>query len=379
MNCSTCEAHFSDAYESALTPSRRREFERHLDGCTECRRGFAELRSVLARLRDVAPPSPPPDLADRICETLAADRAEAAPVRVPSARRWRPWAGIAALVLVTISAFLIGRSLLRAERDAWRSRATASESDVTRLGESVRQLEGEIERSRREREAMFARLEQRNRTEGDSADAARARADELARELEATTAQIEALTALVAEMRSRHREVESESYRLRTELAEARRAADATAANEAPAVGEQTDADESVLIARADHREQTEWTASDRTPAARLPRTRVVRRGSTVELQVAGSESDYVPELLRLAREGDDPELVDAALVTLEESLLVEAPTARRGRVRPQHPDLASWFGRQIGRDATPVAATPLTREVRLERCLAAWELKQRR
>jgi anti-sigma factor RsiW len=74
----------------ALSDAERREFEAHMSTCAHCREDIASLRTVADALPLAVPPvAPPPQLRDRLMETVRAE-AEVLSAAGPAADRPRP-------------------------------------------------------------------------------------------------------------------------------------------------------------------------------------------------------------------------------------------------------------------------------------------------
>lgn len=116
----------------ALDPDERRDFERHLEGCSRCRDEVASLRDGAARLAHAADgPEPPPELRERILTAARAEPQDA--VVIPFRRRWLfPATAVAAAAAAAVA---VGLGI-------W---ATSLRSDLNEERESaarVVQLEG---------------------------------------------------------------------------------------------------------------------------------------------------------------------------------------------------------------------------------------------
>ena len=66
----------SEYLDNEVGATERREIEVHLDGCARCREALAELKQVVAAIREIPPVEPSPWLTTRI---MARIREEAAP------------------------------------------------------------------------------------------------------------------------------------------------------------------------------------------------------------------------------------------------------------------------------------------------------------
>lgn len=122
MNCREVRALLDDLVDGDLSEEHRREVEKHLERCVECRTSEAGLRALLARVgtlpRSLAPARDPwPGIVSRITagEVIEHDFAG-------RSRRWYPLgaAAVAAAVLIVavslVTAVLVGRE--RASRAA---------------------------------------------------------------------------------------------------------------------------------------------------------------------------------------------------------------------------------------------------------------------
>jgi len=83
----------------------RREIDTHVATCVECREALTELRRVLMAASELDVPERPADYGETVWARLAP--------RLPDHTRhvvsWRPWLAAAAVLLLTVGAFLIGR------------------------------------------------------------------------------------------------------------------------------------------------------------------------------------------------------------------------------------------------------------------------------
>jgi anti-sigma-K factor RskA len=91
-----------------LTVEEERELERHLEGCSECRRELDRARQTHNLLRQLAATEPPPELKDQL---LVQVRGE---IPARSAGGWWFWASAAAALLVVA---VLGLGLFRAITD----------------------------------------------------------------------------------------------------------------------------------------------------------------------------------------------------------------------------------------------------------------------
>ena len=92
----------------------RGEVEAHVAVCGECRDALAELRRVLEAASELDVPARPADYGAAVWARLAPQLSDPAGVkpRFHVAARmaaWRPWLAAAAVLLLAIGAFLIGR------------------------------------------------------------------------------------------------------------------------------------------------------------------------------------------------------------------------------------------------------------------------------
>lgn len=111
---SSCDQ-FRELYEAyalgALDAAERLELEKHLaTGCVECTQGIAEARWIVSQLAYLSPDSTPSDmLKGRLMQTVRAEAkgfgsstAAPFPTAVKTAIPWWMWAGVAALLLITL-------------------------------------------------------------------------------------------------------------------------------------------------------------------------------------------------------------------------------------------------------------------------------------
>jgi hypothetical protein len=100
----------------------RHEVEAHMTTCDECRESLDELRRVLVAATEIEVPERPPDYGAEVWARLA-PQLQNRPARIVS---WRPWLAAAAVALLTVGAFLIGRWTRPAQAPVQVATATAS-------------------------------------------------------------------------------------------------------------------------------------------------------------------------------------------------------------------------------------------------------------
>lgn len=100
----------------------RHEIEAHIATCDECRESLDELRRVLVAATEIEVPERPPDYGAEVWARLA-PQLQNRPARIVS---WRPWLAAAAVALLTVGAFLIGRWTHPAQAPVQVATATAS-------------------------------------------------------------------------------------------------------------------------------------------------------------------------------------------------------------------------------------------------------------
>ena len=126
MNCSEFERQIDDFVDSGLDEGLRREAEIHMDGCSGCRRSVERLDALLAEAAALPRRIEPardlfPDIRDRIESTGGAR-----PPRVA----WITWVGLAASVLVLVTAVTFLPGLWTNQDRAGASFATAEEPEL---------------------------------------------------------------------------------------------------------------------------------------------------------------------------------------------------------------------------------------------------------
>ncbi|MGI9111109.1 MAG: anti-sigma factor domain-containing protein [Gaiellaceae bacterium] len=136
----------------ALEPAEREAYERHLEGCPECREELRELGD-LAPLLEVAfaaeAAEPPPELRVRTLAALEREggtdeldgRVEAAPEQARAERRWWLRRGAAfalATGLAATAAFFVGRTYESRDPGPVEVRAALSAPDNPAIGASAR-------------------------------------------------------------------------------------------------------------------------------------------------------------------------------------------------------------------------------------------------
>jgi anti-sigma-K factor RskA len=99
----------------ALDADERASFEAHLAGCAECTRAVDEARMVISELAHLAPPAlPAREVKERILQQVRSE-AEAKAPSMPAQRSvpWWLWAGVAALIVLSVSSTWNARRLQR--------------------------------------------------------------------------------------------------------------------------------------------------------------------------------------------------------------------------------------------------------------------------
>jgi anti-sigma-K factor RskA len=153
---SNCDQ-FRELYEAfalgALDAADRIELEKHLaTGCAECTQGVAEARWVVSQLAYLSPDSTPSDmLKGRLMQTVRAEAkgsassgaATAAATDVKTAIPWWMWAGVAALLLVTIGS-VWNAQRLRSELTARDRNLAEMQQGYTDEQKQVRAMESQI-------------------------------------------------------------------------------------------------------------------------------------------------------------------------------------------------------------------------------------------
>jgi anti-sigma-K factor RskA len=119
----------------SLEPREAEQFERHLDGCEECRERRSWLEPALQTLPEsVERIEPPPELRERVLAEVRSDAARrSGEARRPAPRRWllRPAIGLAALAL--LGAALAGYALNREGDDATTTPVVQGDGVTARL------------------------------------------------------------------------------------------------------------------------------------------------------------------------------------------------------------------------------------------------------
>jgi len=113
MNCSELETRIDAFVDGELDEGSRADVQRHLERCADCRAAVDELRALLQSARELPRAvEPPRDLFPELREALP-PREASAPGRVagPQSRAWLGWAGLAAslLILLTAAVLYVGR------------------------------------------------------------------------------------------------------------------------------------------------------------------------------------------------------------------------------------------------------------------------------
>lgn len=88
----------------ALDAEERAAFEAHLAGCAECAKAVDEARLVVSELAHLAPPAQPAkQVKERILQEVRSEaRAETQPRAAASTVPWWLWAGVAALIVLSV-------------------------------------------------------------------------------------------------------------------------------------------------------------------------------------------------------------------------------------------------------------------------------------
>jgi anti-sigma factor RsiW len=119
-------------FDGELDPAATREFERHLDGCDDCRAALFALDSLRRDVRDSLPPTTAPAALRERLETIAASSR-------PTGRSWIPLAAAAAFAFVVGGVATTAWHARETTREAlardlfashWRALAAASPVDV---------------------------------------------------------------------------------------------------------------------------------------------------------------------------------------------------------------------------------------------------------
>lgn len=112
MNCTRLEELIDDFVDGQLPEDERRDVERHLAGCPKCRRAVEQLRAIVEKAaalpREIAPPRDLMPGIRRVVEGAGEQRASAT---------WMKWAGVAASVIILITAGIIGINIRDADPD----------------------------------------------------------------------------------------------------------------------------------------------------------------------------------------------------------------------------------------------------------------------
>jgi anti-sigma factor RsiW len=140
MDCQEITTRLSAYIDGALPPAERGAVAAHLDACSGCRGVVRDLERVRAAARQLGPIAPPDHLILEIAGQIRLEQAPApAPDRhvpaMPVPRRRHvalEWLGLAAaLVIITIGAYLFVRQPLPAEPAAGNAAANGSVQSVT--------------------------------------------------------------------------------------------------------------------------------------------------------------------------------------------------------------------------------------------------------
>ena len=106
MNCSELETRIDAFVDGELDELSRLDVQRHLERCEACSASVEELRALL-RAAQALPRSvdPPRDLFPEIRSALSSRESSAAgPIAAPRGRAWLGWAGLAASLLILLTA-----------------------------------------------------------------------------------------------------------------------------------------------------------------------------------------------------------------------------------------------------------------------------------
>jgi anti-sigma factor RsiW len=95
MDCKFVRAHLDAYVDSELEPTPVIDFERHLDGCGDCRNELALSRLVQRSIRELQVPVTPPSLKTRVLRALDEVSQQQQPVGAALNARG-PWAGVLA-------------------------------------------------------------------------------------------------------------------------------------------------------------------------------------------------------------------------------------------------------------------------------------------
>ena len=319
LDCATCQDALSEFCEKALSPVRRKAVSDHLERCSECRGTFADLQTTLALLRAAPKEEPPAALVESVLAAV--------PAATAGRRRKRYWLRVAALLLF---AFLLG--LFAWREVGWRDRERALEAKIAHDLHSVELDHGKL---RSAFEGLQARLE-----------ATDEQLEQTRRELAKATA---AETELRAEWKRRQaewtkRQTVADEQRLGSEQREAAHRLERTQLE--AALKSALESERKLADRVAGLEERLRWVAStapiekpaDDDPSGRQlvaknarssvvrPTAHVVVRdlGDHMRVELRGPRREVIPELLRMVEDNEDPEVVELALVTLEEQLRIE-------------------------------------------------------
>ena len=108
MNHSQARACLADYLEGDLVLDRRARVDAHLDGCDECSRELAELRSTVALLRGLPDTEAPAHLSDDIMRRVRSG--EARPSLIARIGAWAEdllWPGLAVPVAAAVAALFV--------------------------------------------------------------------------------------------------------------------------------------------------------------------------------------------------------------------------------------------------------------------------------
>ena len=104
MDCKVVRAHLDAYVDAELEPTPVIEFERHLDGCPECRNELSLARLVQRSVRELPLPSAPPALRTRVLRALDDASAERHGAAVAGRGPWTPVLAAAGAVVLVVGA-----------------------------------------------------------------------------------------------------------------------------------------------------------------------------------------------------------------------------------------------------------------------------------
>jgi len=356
MSCAWAEARFSAAFDETLDPADRPSFDRHLESCESCRRGFRELEEATRALRACAPPAVSRTFIDSVLQAVAPAGGARTTLRA-APRSWPgllAWSTAAAALVVAGWALLTRPDPVRVEVPVVREVAVERAVPVAipvrgaglvlaRGGESRSLAHGETvllrpgDRLLSVEPAAPVRLEISARP---LADALSAWLEDLRRERRRRRARNDARELAAALAAAVDRMTDSARY-----LAEA--AATAPVRSPPPAVV-------------ATNRRPSPSDPNQRTGAPRV--TLVPKANEVLVLETSGAASEVIPELIGLVDDEDArvAALARARLEEIQERLTrvhgIRAPVdpAGPGEGEDSNDGIGRWFGAPSSRAADP-------------------------